>query len=221
MKRLAKRTAYALFTLLAIPVWMLYRLQSLVLDKNISFYDYSQLMSLFPGTLGNYLRYGFYRLTLKRLGEDACICFGATLAHPEIEIDKGAYIGPFCNLGLCSIGEAALLGTGVHVLSGLHQHGSDDLETPMRDQPGRLERIKVGKYSWVGNKAVIAADVGEKSIVGAGSLVLREIPAYAVAAGNPAKVFRDRRERSNQGHSGAEDTPSSPASNPEPGNEIP
>jgi acetyltransferase-like isoleucine patch superfamily enzyme len=174
------------------PLWILYRLESLMLGTDKAFYGWSQLMSLFPGLPGNYLRFAFYKLSLAELGKDACICFGATLAHPGIRIGKGAYIGPHCNLGLCLIEEDALLGTGVHVMSGLGQHGSADLDTPIRDQKGALRQVRVGADAWVGNQAVIGADVGRKCIIGAAAVVVKPLPEFAIAAGNPARIIRMR-----------------------------
>ena len=195
MKKAIKRLAYLISIVIVLPIWLFYLLESLVLGKEKSFPGFSQYMSLFPGISGNYLRYGFYKLTLDRLGEDACICFGVTLVHPGIRIGKGVYIGPFCNLGLCTIEDDVLLATEVHVMSGFQQHGYESLDIPIREQEGKLTNIRIGAGSWIGNKAVIGSHVGEKSIIGAASLVNKEIPPYSIAVGNPAKVIRDRREK--------------------------
>ncbi|MDB5103932.1 MAG: lacA 1 [Fibrobacteres bacterium] len=194
MRAMAKAIARGCSRVAVFPIWLCYLLQGLLGGKVTAFYGYSQLMSLFPGTSGDYLRYAFYGLTLPRLGTDACICFGATLSHPGIEIGEKAYIGPFCNLGLCSLGDHVLLGTGVHVMSGFAQHGIADLEIPIREQPGTMVRVSIGEDCWIGNKAVIGADVGRKCVVGAASLVNRELPEYSVAVGNPARVLRSRKE---------------------------
>lgn len=192
MRGAAKALVVGAALLAVLPLWLLYRLEALLIGADKAFYGWSQLMSLFPGFPGNYLRFAFYRLSLEEVGKDACICFGATFAHPGIRIGKGAYIGPHCNLGLCEIGDDVMLGTDVHVMSGTGQHGSEDLETPMRDQPGKLVKVRVGRGTWVGNKAAIAADVGERCIVGAASLVVKPVPDLAIVGGNPAKVIRMR-----------------------------
>lgn len=192
MRGLAKNLVLWTAMLAVLPLWLVYRMEAAFIGADKAFYGWSQLMSLFPGLPGNFLRFAFYKLSLEELGRDACICFGATLAHPGIRIGRSAYIGPFCNLGLCEIGDDALLGTGVHVLSGLEQHGSADLETPIREQQGRLTRVRVGADTWVGNKALIGADVGSKCIIGAASMVVKPLPDFAVAAGNPARLIRMR-----------------------------
>jgi virginiamycin A acetyltransferase len=192
MRRFLKSAVIGSAVLAVLPLWLLYRLEALLIGADKAFYGWSQLMSLFPGLPGNQLRFAFYKLTLASLGRDACICFGATFAHPGIRIGRGAYIGPHCNLGLCEIEDDALLGTGVHVMSGTGQHGTGDLDTPIREQPGSLKQVRVGADSWVGNKAVIGADVGRKCIIGAASVVVKPLPDFAIAAGNPAKIIRMR-----------------------------
>jgi acetyltransferase-like isoleucine patch superfamily enzyme len=194
MKSLFRSILYLVFTVLVMPIWALYRLHYLIVGNPRAFYDASQLMSLFPGVLGDYLRYGFYRLTLRRMGKDVRICFGATLADPEIEIGDRVFVGPFANLGLCVLGDDVLIGTGAHILSGFGQHGVDDLEKPMREQPGVFLKIRIGEDCWIGNQCLVGNHVGRKSIIGAAALVSREIPEFSVAVGNPATVLRDRRD---------------------------
>ena len=71
-----------------------------------------------------------------------------------IRIGRGVYIGPFCNLGLCTVEDDVLLATEVHVMSGFAQHGYESLDTPIREQKGRLLNIRIGADTWVGNKSV-------------------------------------------------------------------
>ena len=191
--RVFKRFIIFLFSIVVFPLWMLYRLEALFLTHKKAFHGYSQLFCLFPGIVGNYMRFAFYRMTIASLGEDSCISFGVTLAHTDIRIGRGVYIGPWCNLGLCTIEDDVLLGTDVHIISGFNQHGNTDVSIPMREQQGELLNVRIGRDSWIGNKAVVGNHVGEKCIIGAASLVVHEVPPYSVAVGNPAKVIRDRR----------------------------
>ena len=194
MRRYLKRVVYAFFILLVLPLYIIYLIESAIFGKKRIFPGYSQLFSLIPGLPGNYFRFAFYRLALRHVGEDACICFGVTMADPGIRIGRGVYIGAFCNLGLCTIDEDVLLATDVHIMSGFAQHGYSDLDIPIREQKGENLNVRIGAGSWIGNKAVVGHHIGEKSIVGAASLVNREIPPYSIAVGNPAKVIRDRRD---------------------------
>jgi len=58
--------------------------------------------------------------------------------------------------------------------------------------PNPRRRVIVRHDSWIGTGAIVMPDVeiGECSIVGAGSVVLHDVPAYTVVAGNPARVIR-------------------------------
>jgi acetyltransferase-like isoleucine patch superfamily enzyme len=56
--------------------------------------------------------------------------------------------------------------------------------------------VRIGEGSWVGSAAVVLADVGRHSVVGAGSVVTKPIPDFVVAAGAPARVIRSRQAES-------------------------
>ena len=193
MKRIAKWAATDIFILLVIPAWILYLLESTILGKKKSFPGYSQFFSLIPGLFGNFLREAFYKLTLLHLGHDTCICFGVILSNPGAWIGSGVYIGPHCNLGLCTIEDDVLLGSGVHIMSGMSQHGFADMSIPIREQKGELLNVRIGRDTWIGNNTVIGNHVGEKCVIGAAALVIRDVPPFSIAVGNPAKVIRDRR----------------------------
>jgi acetyltransferase-like isoleucine patch superfamily enzyme len=86
-----------------------------------------------------------------------------------------------------------LLAAGVHIPSGPHTHGTDP-STPIREQTGQPRLIRIGAGAWIGSNAVVLADVGRDTIVGAGAVVTRPLPDGVVAAGVPARVVRHRTE---------------------------
>jgi acetyltransferase-like isoleucine patch superfamily enzyme len=151
-------------------------------------------MSLFPGLTGVYLRRAFYRLTLRRCGPDSCLSFGVIFSHPTAEVGRAAYVGAFCCLGDVTLEDDVMLGSHVSVTNGGAQHGTDRLDVPVREQPGTWPRVTIGRDSWVGDRAVVMADVGKHCVIGAGSVVMSPVPDYAVAVGVPARVLRYRRE---------------------------
>jgi acetyltransferase-like isoleucine patch superfamily enzyme len=152
----------------------------------------SQALSRRPGPIGNYMRAAFYRLTLPRCGADACLEFGTVLHQPTVEIGQRVYIGANCSIGACVIEDDVLIGSNVDIISGRHQHYFDHLDRPIREQGGHYERIVVGADCWIGNSSVVMANVGHQSIVGAGSVVTRDVPPRSIVAGNPATVLRRR-----------------------------
>ena len=149
-------------------------------------------MSLFPGVSGNYLRKNFYRLSMAYCDKECAISFGTIFSQADTEIGKGVYIGPQCNIGKCRIENDCTLGSSVHIMSGKRQHNFEGLNTPIRDQGGSFEKVTIGEDTWIGNGALIMANVGKKCIVGAGSIVTKDVEDFSIVAGNPAKIIRKR-----------------------------
>lgn len=150
------------------------------------------MMSLIPGLPGVYLRREYYRVTLGLRSRGFVIEFGALLNQRGIEIGNDVYIGPFCNLGLSTIEDDVLLGSGVDLVSGRKVHHFERTDVPIRLQGGELQKIRIGRDTWIGNKAVVMADVAEGSVVGAGSVVTKTFEPHSVIVGNPAKFARPR-----------------------------
>ncbi|MEL6914715.1 MAG: acyltransferase [Pseudomonadota bacterium] len=65
---------------------------------------------------------------------------------------------------------------------------------PVGDQPMEERDIVIGEGAWLGARVIVLAGVtiGAHAVIGAGSVVTRDIPPNAVAAGNPARVIRER-----------------------------
>ena len=192
-RKILKPFFYALFYIIVSPLVLLYKIQILFDKKHLAFQTYSQLMSLVPGRVGNRLRYAFYKTTLKSLGKGVTICFGVTFAYPDIIIGDRVYIGPYCHLAMCHLGNDILIATGIYVLSGLEQHGISDITKPISQQEGKLKTVNIGSGSWIGNKALIADHVGEGCVIGSAAVVVKPIPEYSIAVGNPAKVVKSRK----------------------------
>jgi acetyltransferase-like isoleucine patch superfamily enzyme len=57
------------------------------------------------------------------------------------------------------------------------------------------EEIEIGADCWIGSSAVIMANVGARTTIGAGSVVVKDIPAGVVAVGNPAKTIQETQVR--------------------------
>ena len=159
--------------------------------------SWSQLLSLLPGKTGVYLRNAFYCVALKSCDVNASIGFGTLFSHSGTSIGRTAYIGNFCSIGDVNIGDDVLIASHVSIMNGSHQHGITSLEIPVREQAGVYHPISIGDDTWVGEKATVAANVGKHCVVGAGALVLGDLPDYAIAVGVPARIIGDRRELAN------------------------
>jgi len=192
MKEFLKAMIKAVSLLIVSPLYLVLVVSEFLIKTDQPFQGCSQLLSLFPGVPGNYLRQQFYRLSLASCPGDCCIEFGTRLNQRSIEIGHRVYIGTNCCIGACRIEDDVLIGSNVDIISGNQQHHIERLDVPMREQGGKLVPVVIGEDSWLGNSSVIVASVGKKSIVGAGSVVVREVPPFSIAVGNPAKVIRNR-----------------------------
>lgn len=193
MRNRIKKLLHLLSCLLVSPVILSFYLFAMLgasRDRLVA--GHSQLLSLFPGLPGSYLRKAALGFMLARCDKDTQISFGVLFSQQDTEIESGVYIGPQCNIGKCHIEKNCLLGSGVHIMSGKKQHVFSDLDTPVKDQGGLFEKITIGEDTWIGNGALIMANIGKKCIVGAGSVVSQDVEDYSIVAGNPAKVIKKR-----------------------------
>jgi len=191
MTHILKSIFQFVFFLAALPLITLFWLTPPTLKKSM-FIGISQLISLLPGKTGSYFRNSFFNKTMKKCCNNGVIYFGTLFSDPDTEIYDNVYIGPQCNIGKSIIGKDTLIASGVHILSGKNQHDFSDLNTPIQQQGGEYQKITIGEDCWIGNTAVVMANVGNKAIVAAGSIVITDVPEYAIVAGNPAKIIRMR-----------------------------
>jgi virginiamycin A acetyltransferase len=181
------------------PAYIAYRMGGVILGREKAFPGWSQTFALIPGLSGVYLRRAFYRLALSRCEPGCCISFGTVISHPTAEIGRSVYVGAYGCLGDVTLEDDVLLGSHVSIVNGGGQHGIDRLDVPIREQPGTWPRVTVGRDSWIGDRSIVLADVGRHCVIGAGSVVTRPIPDYAIAVGNPARVIRFRNQDTGTG----------------------
>jgi len=118
----------------------------------------------------------------------------------RIEIGDETHVDQFCVLygqGGLKIGSRCAIASGVIVYSQTNQFSSSP-ESPILDQPVVYARVEIGDDVWIGARTVILPGVriGSHAVIGAGAVVLKDIPDWAIAVGAPARVLRDRRETS-------------------------
>jgi acetyltransferase-like isoleucine patch superfamily enzyme len=109
----------------------------------------------------------------------------------RIEIGHFALICPGVRISAAReivIGQSCMLAQGSFVTDA-DWHGLYDRSLPV----GNCAPVHIGDNVWIGDSAIVCKGVtiGENSIVGAGSVVVRDIPSNVVAAGNPAVVVRN------------------------------
>lgn len=196
MKTTLKKLLQFISLLLVSPLYGLLLLSEKMVKTDQPFQGCSQLLSLFPGVPGNYLRQQFYCLTLAECHDDCCIEFGTRINQRCVELGHRVYIGTNCCIGLCRIEDDVMLGSNVDIVSGKGQHNFDRLDIPMREQGGAFEKIVIGEDSWLGNSSVVMSNVGSKSIVAAGAVVIKDVEPFSIVGGNPAKLLKRRKNES-------------------------
>lgn len=89
------------------------------------------------------------------------------------------------------IEDDVLLGSGIHIY--VHNHSYTNNSVPIIDQGFDFSKsVVIKKGSWIGAKVIIlpGVTIGENSVIGAGSVVVKNIPDRVVAIGNPARVIK-------------------------------
>ena len=160
----------------------------------------------------------FDRGQFARIGDGVVIEEGVLVFHPEtielgdhvyvghqtilkgyynskMVIGEGSWIGQQCFLhsgGGLTVGRNVGIGPGVKILTS--RHGEAGRKVPILHSPLEFAAVMIEDDSDIGVAAVVlpGVTIGRGAQIGAGSVVTRSVPAFAVAAGVPARVIRMR-----------------------------
>ncbi len=124
----------------------------------------------------------------------------------NVNIEKGANFSSSISLGNCSaigvdayigaqtsIGDNVMMGPEVKIFTS--NHCFDRIDIPMIEQGmSEILPVKIGNDVWIGSRVIIlpGVTIGNGVILGAGSVVTKDIPDFAIACGNPAVVKKFR-----------------------------
>lgn len=133
-----------------------------------------------------------------RIGNDFKILRNATINTIEkgfIEIGDNVHVGESSMITAyqkVKIGNNVMIGP--HNIIVDLSHGKDRLDIPMRIQPPTAKTIVIEDDVWISSNCVIlpGVTIGKGSVIGAGAVVTKDIPAYAIAGGVPAHVLKWR-----------------------------
>lgn len=144
---------------------------------------------------------------VSRIDKKAKINYGVKLFNSSI--NSYSYIGPYSQIvcseigKFCSIADRCSIGLANHSINFL---STSPLFTSKINGTGyswsdknffnEYRKVIVGNDVWIGTRVIIMGGVkiGDGAVIGSGSIVTKDIPAYAVAVGTPAKVIRYRFE---------------------------
>ena len=150
--------------------------------------------------------------------DDNCLLDAKGRDNQGIRIGNGVFLGRnsilSCKNGDIILGDNVNIGFNCEVFSGSRvtlgndtlvaaycyfiggDHDPRDIESSVTRQGSRSEGIDTGEKCWFGAgvKVLDGVTIGRNSIIGAGAVVTKSVPAYAVAVGMPARQIRDRRQ---------------------------
>lgn len=122
-------------------------------------------------------------------GEGVCLIIGN-----YVQLNDAVHIGA---LERVEIGDHTLIASRVFISD--HNHGTYNVqnarsypEIPPIDRPLISNPVRIGCNVWIGEQVCIlpGVTIGDGSIIGAGSIVTKDVPARSIVVGNPAKVIR-------------------------------
>lgn len=137
-----------------------------------------------------------------KIGDNTTVLNNVRLAVYGSGSEANITIGNNCYIGFgfsalasveanISIGDNVLFASNVLVTN--ENHGIDpESDIPYMDQKLSARDVKIGNGCWIGEKVCILSGVtiGEKCIIGAGSIVTKSIPSYSIAVGNPVRIIK-------------------------------
>lgn len=193
LRAAAKWFVFVLALLATTPLWLASWIEKRLAHGSEAFFTLgAQSVALMPGHPGLWLRAAYYWATLDDCSRETHIGFGSHFTHRAASIQRHVSTGAWCVLGHVRIGHGTRLASRVSIPSGRRQHldeaGGLSSET-------RFDTVAIGPNCWIGEAAVILADVGEGSLVGAGAVVTQPMPAGMLITGNPAAAIRPLPQR--------------------------
>ena len=133
------------------------------------------------------------KLIVDSAGKNINVEKGASFPR-KLRIGNNSGLGINCLIhGECIIGNDVMMGPNCTIYT--RNHRFDDITIPMNKQGFMPEKkVVIGDDVWIGGNVILLPGVviGNHSIIGAGSIVTKDVPEYGIVAGNPAKIIRYR-----------------------------
>jgi len=156
---------------------------SVTLGRNVAIFHPS-LVNLYGCTVGDDTRIGTF-----------------------VEVQKNAEIGARCKISshtfICEgvvIEDEVFIGHGVMFINDRYPRATNMDGSPQSEADWAVEPTRVERAVSIGSNATIVSGItiGEGALVGAGAVVTKDVPAYMIVAGVPARIVGDTRRRNNK-----------------------
>ncbi len=138
------------------------------------------------------------RQFLVNCGRNIRVKYNADIS-PKISVGDNSELGQNSLIHAnVSIGSDVIMGPDVKIYS--RNHKFDDLTRPIREQGKQSNPVMIGNDVWIGANVIIlpGVSIGDHAVIGAGSIVTKDVPQSSVVGGNPAKVIKTRQSPENQ-----------------------
>lgn len=135
---------------------------------------------------------------MKQVGRNVHICKNSSISSVNnMKIGDNVWIGDnfFCKAeGGVEIKSGTIISRNVEIWTSNHNYNSEDLQTIPYDRKMICRPVTIGENVWVGTRVLFlpGVTVGEGAVIGAGSVVTKDVPSMAVVGGNPAKILKYR-----------------------------
>jgi acetyltransferase-like isoleucine patch superfamily enzyme len=159
-------------------------------------------------TIGNYVQINALSREGIVIGDNVSILNNTIIECTGVIRDMGEGLVIGSNVGIAQncflqvrgrviIGNDVIFGPGVYLFS--ENHNFDNPDLPVSVQGETRKGVRIGDGVWIGARAVIldGVKIGRSSIVAAGSVVNKDVPPFAIVAGVPAKIIKDRKSNTN------------------------
>ncbi|MEQ9237513.1 CatB-related O-acetyltransferase [Coleofasciculus sp. E2-BRE-01] len=139
-----------------------------------------------------YCKNDVYIHPASKLGNFTMIGKGTNINGPALiasSIEAPCYIGKFC-----AIGNNLRIRPRNHYTGFVNMNDKFQNRYNFPDLSSFKGEVNIGNNCWIADNVIILGGVkiGDGAVIGAGSIVTKDIPAYSIAAGNPAKVIKKR-----------------------------
>ena len=144
------------------------------------------------------IRYVLLKSVAESCGDAVAVYSNVYLKNPQkLNIGTNVTIQPMSYIeasGGVTIGSDTSIAHGVSIMS--ESHVTKDRETPFKCQGMTYSPVAIGEDVWIGAKATIMSGVtiGNKAVIGANSVVTKDVPDYAIVVGAPARIIKYRGE---------------------------
>jgi acetyltransferase-like isoleucine patch superfamily enzyme len=157
---------------------------------------YTYVLRKIPYSFGVKLRNGYARKTLKSFGKYSTISTNVRLLSPS-RITIGSNVGIARDVTLdgrgdIEIGDFTIIGFESVLLTSTHNYSNRGV--PIAKQGMYSKPVKIGRDCWIDARVMVlpGIEIGDGCIIGANSVVTKNIPQYCIAAGVPARVIKER-----------------------------